>query len=156
MGVKVAGLQNVERRVRGMERRAQLVTPRVWQGIGSYLSNQVRLQFATSGVHFGTPWKPLTPRYALWKIGHGGANGILRFNGDLMRSFTRRPMSVEVYRAQSATYGSNDPKALWHQKGTHRNGKRVNPPRPMLVMTQEVRDEIRKRLAEYVYGRGEM
>lgn len=146
------GVERNDRRIRGLEERTKHVSPRAWQSVGAYLSDQVRQQFVTEGEHFHTPWKPLKPKYLVWKLAHGGSRKILRYNGDLMRSFTSRPMSIERYEGNRATFGSSDRKAVWHQKGTHRHGKQVNPPRPMLVVTREVRAGVKQRLDSYIAG----
>lgn len=150
--VKVIGMGKVKRRIRAMEMRAEDAT-RVWPRVGSYLSRQVRRQFTTRGAAMGTPWEPLKPQYRTWKVSHGYPRSILVRTGDLRSSFTHRPMDIEHYTPKTGTFGSNDPKAVWHQYGTHRHGKQVNPPRPMLVVTPEMSAEIRKLIAKHVAGK---
>lgn len=126
-----------------------------WPRIGRMLSHAVRRQFITKGAYMGTPWKPLKPNYLLWKVTHGYPWQTLVMRGDLRDSFTHRPMSVETYLGKSAIFGSSDRKVVWHQFGTFRNGKRVNPARPMLVATPMIRDEAVDIMRKYIRGRGE-
>jgi phage gpG-like protein len=149
--VQVHNVDGVLRRFHSIASKSQDMTP-VWPKVGSYLSNEVRQQFATQGLHFGTPWKPLTPAYARRKRKMGGGK-ILVLSGDLRRSFVGRPMDIEVYSKDRARFGSSRPTAIWHQKGTHRNGKRVNPPRPMMRVTKKVRSDVRKKMADHIMSR---
>jgi phage gpG-like protein len=151
MSVKftIRGDKAVKKSLTEMGERARSVE-KAWPSVGSYLSNQVNQQFVTEGRRFGTPWRPLKPEYKLWKMRHGFSRKILRQTGKLKESFTGRPMDIEEYRGNSATFGSSLDSAVWHQKGTRRNGKRVNPPRPMLVATKEVRLEVKRILLRYI------
>lgn len=123
---------------------------RVWPSVGQYLSREVRKQFVTEGAHFGTPWKPLKPAYRLWKIRNGFSRKILRRTGELLQSFTGRPMDIERYQRQEARFGSDLDKARWHNFGTKRNGKRVNPPRPILKVTPAVRREVKNIVQDWI------
>lgn len=51
--------------------------------VQDYLNDGVRDQFATEGVRFNTPWHPLKPDYALWKLKHGYVEGILVLTGHM-------------------------------------------------------------------------
>lgn len=143
-----------KRRLRAMSRRIE--NPEiVWPRVGRFLSLVVRRQFATKGTYLGTPWAPLQPDYMLWKVMNGFPRQTLVMRGDLKDSFVGRPMGVETYRGKSAVFGSNDRKAVWHQYGTMRHGRQVNPPRPMLVVNPMVREEVVDIIRRYVRGRGE-
>lgn len=143
-----------KRRLRAMGERVDNPEP-AWPRVGRMLSLAVRKQFLTKGAYMGTPWRPLKPDYLLWKVLNGYPWQTLVMRGDLRDSFVERPMSVETYLGKSAVFGSNDRKVVWHQFGTFRNGKRVNPARPMLVVNQMIRDEVVDIMRKYVRGRGE-
>lgn len=143
-----------KRRLRAMGARIDNPTP-VWPRVGRMLSLAVRRQFLTRGSYMGTPWKPLKPDYRLWKVLNGYPWQTLVMRGDLRDSFVQRPMSVETYLGKSAVFGSDDRKVVWHQFGTFRNGKRVNPARPMLVLNGMIREEIVDIVRSYVRGRGD-
>ena len=143
-----------KRRLRAMGRRINNPEP-AWPRVGRFLSLTVRKQFITKGAHLGTPWKPLKPDYLLWKVMRGYPWQTLVMDGSLRDSFVERPMSVESYLGKSAVFGSDDRKVVWHQFGTFRNGKRVNPARPMLVANQHVHDEVTDILRRYIRGRGD-
>lgn len=143
-----------KRRLRAMGHRIENPEP-AWPRVGKMLSQAVRQQFITRGSYLGTPWKPLKPDYLLWKVMNGFPWQTLVMRGDLRNSFTDRPMSVESYLGKSAVFGSDDRKVVWHQFGTFRNGKRVNPARPMLVVNQMIRDETTDIVRRYIRGRGD-
>lgn len=140
---------NAKRKLRGYKRRVKTPTP-AWRKVGALISREVRRQFATRGTNFGTPWKPLTPEYAARKKAMGFPRQILVQSGKMRNSFTQRPMDIERYQGQKATFGSNERKVKWHQFGTYRNGKRVNPPRPMLVLTPKLRRQIAQAVEDHV------
>jgi phage gpG-like protein len=145
--------RNAEMRLSRMADRAEDLTP-AWPRVGRYLSGVVREQFATRGARLGTPWRPLSDTYAARKARMGWNRRTLVRTGALRSSFTSRPMAVERYGRQEAHFGSDLQTAVWHQRGTHRNGKRVNPPRPMIRVTPEVRSEVKQILAAYIVGKG--
>jgi phage gpG-like protein len=121
----------------------------MWPLVGDEIADHVEMQFATQGAHFGRPWKPLTPEYVKWR---GSAGPILVRSGAMKNTLTGRPMDIERYFGSYAEFGSNDDKAVWHQFGTHRNGKRVNPPRPMLVVTPELREGVTEVMENWLFG----
>lgn len=125
----------------------------VWPRVGRYLSLVVRRQFYTRGSYLGTPWAPLKPDYLLWKAVNGYPQQTLVMRGDLRDSFGGRPMGIEKYRGNTAVFGSDDKKAIWHQKGTRRNGRQINPARPMLVLNPMVREEITDIVRSFVMDR---
>lgn len=129
--------------------RARDVSP-AWPKVGAYLSSAVRKQFVSEGAYFGKPWRPLRPEYRRWKIRQGLNRKILVATGAMRKEFTGRPMDLEDYGPKSATFGSNNPRALWHHYGTRHNGKRVNPPRPILVTTQQVRSDVKQILHDWI------
>lgn len=142
-----------KRRLRAMAKRVENPEP-AWPRVGAFLSMVVRRQFATKGAYLNTPWDPLKPEYLLWKTVNGYPRQTLVMDGSLRRSFVGRPMDIETYKGASAKFGSSSDLAVWHQRGTHRNGKRVNPPRPMLFINEPVAEEITDILRRYIRGRG--
>lgn len=151
-GITVKGTRGIKQRIRGIQVRASN-PQKAWPSVGAYLSRVANKQFTTEGAYLGKPWQPLKPAYRLWKIRNGYSRKILVQTGVMKRSFTGRPMDIEEYRGNSAVFGSSNQKAVWHHHGTRRNGKRVNPPRPILYVTPEVRSDIRDILAKHVVGR---
>ena len=136
-------------RIRAMRTRLKDMTP-MWAKVGSYIAQVNRRQFATHGGYLGKPWKPLKPDYLQWKISEGYSKRTLVQTGGMRASFVSRPMSVEDYNGDTATFGSNHPLAKFHQHGTHRNGKRAIPARPIVVKTPKMTRDIRDIVAEYI------
>lgn len=153
MGMTITGDKKVAFNLRKVARSADNIEP-VWARFGLYLSRQVARQFSSRGAFFGTPWKPLTAKYRLAKRRSGGGSRLLVQSGQLRESFVGRPMRIEKYMGDSAEYGSDLDKAIWHQRGTHRNGKRVNPPRPMLVVRPQHRKFLKRLLKAHILGGG--
>lgn len=152
MTIKEKNKGAVKRRLRTIEKRAD--NPEgAWPRVGAYLSRNVRRQFVTEGSHLGRKWKPLKKSYRLWKVRNGYGRKILVQTGSMRDSFVKRPMAIEDYRGRSAVFGSDHPLAPFHQYGTRRGGKRAIPARPMLIITKEVRQDIREILAKYVTGK---
>lgn len=143
------GLRDVKYKVRGIARRSENLTP-VWPRLGSFLAQANRRQFTSHGAYYGTPWAPLKPDYAQWKLRNGYGRKTLVLSGGMKASFTSRPMAIEKYYKQSATYGSDHWLAKFHQYGTHRNGKQANPPRPMMVKNRAVVKAARDMIDSYV------
>lgn len=151
--VVINNAEITKRRLRAMGRRIDNPEP-AWPRVGRFLSMVVRRQFSTKGAYLKTPWDPLKPEYMLWKVMNGYPRQTLVMDGSLRSSFVGRPMDVEVYMGKSAVFGSSSDLAVWHQKGTYRDGKRVNPPRPMLFVNRHVAEEVTDILRRYIRGRG--
>lgn len=149
----MTGDKDVSRKIRAYGKRAENIPPRVWQRVGAYMSRVSRQQFTSEGARLGRKWKPLKPEYRLWKIRSGFNRKILVQTGAMRQGFTGRPMDIEEYHKNSATFGSSNQKAIWHHYGTRRNGEQVNPPRPILVVTPEIAKDVRDILADHVAGR---
>ena len=145
----IKGDASVSRRFRGIADNAQDVTA-AWPRVGSYLSRTVARQFATNGAHLNTPWKPLKPEYRLRKMREGFGRRTLVRTGAMKRTFVGRPMDIEEYGPKSARFGSNDIKAVWQHYGTHRNGKRAIPPRKILVITRDVRRDVKDIVKDHI------
>ena len=155
MSIKVdsVGLRNVTIEIKAMRMRLSNMNP-MWEKVGSYLAAVNRRQFATEGAYSGKPWKSLKPDYEQWKVRNGyGQRKILVQTGAMRTSFTSRPMSIEVYNNHSAKFGSNHPLAKYHQYGTHRNGKRAIPPRPVIVKTPKLSRDIAAIVKEYIVAK---
>ncbi len=153
--VSIRGADAVALRFKLIGRRSSNVSPRVWKGIGAYLSREIYQQFVTDGARFGTPWEPLSAKWVKYKRKHGYSTRILRMTGEMRQSLVGRPMDVERYYKTTAVYGTRNKKAVWHQDGTRSPyGLGIhNPPRPIINLTEEVENEIADRLAKYIVGR---
>lgn len=146
----VRKLQGVAREIRAMGHRVDDISP-VGPRIGALLSSAVRRQFTTKGAYLGTPWRALSARTIADKVAKGlPAPSPLVRSGALKVSFIGRPMRIEKYGKDSLTYGSDLKRAMWQQKGTHRNGKRHIPPRVMLKIGREQRSQISDIIEKYV------
>lgn len=143
--VSLAGLDAAKRKVALLGVRTRDLRP-AWPAVGNYMARLAREQFATRGARLlGRPWQPLQPDYRRWKIRNGFRPDILILTGELRDSYTSRPMSVENHHRQRAEFGSDDPKASWHQHGT-----RNMPARPVLVRTPEVDGTVADVLRHYI------
>lgn len=121
-----------------------------WPAVGDVIADHMATQFATEGAHLtGKPWAPLSPPYLAWKLAHGG-NGILRLSDAMVSSLISRPMAVEEYGPDWATFGTNDPKAKFHQGGTKKM-----PQRKIIELDspggEELADDCNSVLARYIF-----
>lgn len=152
MPVAIVGdARKIADELQGLGKRAQDLRP-AWMKVGKYISNQTYEQFRTNGAKHGTPWKPLTPEYAFRKRQAGFTGPILVRGGKLRRSFLW-PDLILTNKKQYAEFGSELDLAKWHQYGTRKDGKQVNPPRPMLVVTPLVRKRIARIIEDHIAGR---
>lgn len=142
-----AAKRKVTHRIKETSKRAKDISP-IWPKVGSYLSRANAKQFTSKGSYYGTPWKPLNPDYAHWKLRNGYGRRTLVLTGAMKASFTSRPMSIERYYKKSAVFGSNNELAIFHQYGT--SGRTSVPARPIMVMTPKVRKTIRDMTKYYV------
>lgn len=126
--------------------RAQNLFP-VWAAFGNVVAASTRLQFDTQGLSGGTPWEPLTPAYAAWKLAHVGPRPILVLYGGMRAGLTGRPMDIERYYPRHAIYGSDDEKVGFHQFGTQ-----YMPARPPLVVTTLMNNELARLTADHIVG----
>lgn len=119
----------------------------VWPKVGDVIAEAFADQFATEGVAMtGRRWAPLKPDYLRWKRKRGFRTEILRQTDEMRRGLVSRPMAVETYRPFSATFGTDDEKAEFHQSGT-----RFMPARPILEVTEDLADDVNSVLARYIF-----
>lgn len=150
MGVRIiSDGSGTQTKVTKLVRRVEDLTP-MWPKVGRYMARTTHKQFTTKGAFLGTPWKPLKPEYRLWKVQNGYNRNILVMTGDMRDSFINRPMSIEKYHRQSATFGSKHKLAIYHQRGTRRNGKKHIPARPIMKTTRGVRKDIHGMIEDYI------
>lgn len=121
-------MKKVARNLRKLDKNAGDMTS-VWRQAGSRIARDNRRQFATKGSFQGTPWKPLAKSTLRQKLRHGYKRQMLRRTDEMFRSFTGRPMGIELYGPREAHFGSGLQKAVWQQNGTHMHGKQHIPPR---------------------------
>lgn len=134
-------MRRVARELRRLDKNVGDLTT-VWRRAGSRIARDNRRQFATKGAFQGTPWKPLAASTLRQKIAKGYKRQMLRRSDALFKSFTGRPMGIETYGPREAHFGSPLMTAIWQQHGTHRNGKRHIPPRPIQKLNPATRKEI--------------
>lgn len=119
----------------------------VWPKVGDVIAEALADQFATEGVALtGRRWAPLKPDYLRWKRRRGFRTEILRKTDEMRRGLVSRPMAVEEYRPFSATFGTDDEKAPFHQSGT-----RFMPQREIIRVTDDLADDVNSVLARYIF-----
>ena len=118
--------------------------------IADNLELHVAQQFATQGERVGQPWAPLaastvrarTQRWGYYRrppTGNAGPGSpILRWTGDLAASFRQgSPLHIRTITPTSLTWGSADPKAIYHQSTLPR---RRLPRRPPIAFASEFQE----------------
>lgn len=139
--VAAAEMKKIARAIRKLDKNSTDVST-VWRRAGSRIARDNRRQFATKGAFQGTPWKPLAASTIRQKIKGGHPRGMLKRSGALFKSFTGRPMGIEIITPHEAHFGSPLQTAIWQQNGTFRNGKRHIPPRLIQKLNPATKKEI--------------
>lgn len=103
---ELLGDEGLERHLDDLDGRLDLRP--AWDDVARVFTEAEERQFLTEGAAGGTPWAPLSPRYAAWKAIHFPGKGILRRTDALFRSLTQGPETRDEER-HSVTLGSTDP-----------------------------------------------
>ena len=111
-----------------LQRALQDLTP-VFQDIGEAMLNVTRERFNTQTAPDGTPWKPLSPAYALVK--KQNVAQILTLYGRLRGTLTYQAGPKEVRIGTPLVYGA-----------THQFGRGAIPARPFLGLSQSDEQEL--------------
>ena len=111
-----------------LQRALQDLTP-VFQDIGEAMLNVTRERFNTQTAPDGTPWKPLSPAYALVK--KQNVAQILTLYGRLRGTLTYQAGPKEVRIGTPLIYGA-----------THQFGRGAIPARPFLGLSASDEQEL--------------
>ena len=149
MAVGAKEMKRIARELAKLDSGAKNMVP-VWRRIGSWIARDNRRQFATKGSFQGTPWKPLAKSTLQQKLRSGGRRQPLRKTDKLFRSFTGRPMGIELYGPTEAHYGSPLQTAVWQQRGTFMHGKRHIPPRPIQKLNSSTRRDAIEAVVKHI------
>lgn len=144
----ISGDRRVQQLLSEMVDRTQGVEV-AWPLVGDVVADHMAQQFESEGAHLGAgQWKPLKPHYLRWKVKAGFDSRRLHKTHAMRDSFTSRPMAVEEYGPWSATFGSDDPKAGFHQHGT-----RFMPQRRIVDAdtNPDFADDVSSVLARYIF-----
>lgn len=145
---KIEGDRRVRTLLTQMADRTRGVEP-AWPLVGDKIAEHMVEQFATEGAHLtGSRWAPLSPKYLAWKQRHYPGKPILEATGEMMLSLVSRPFPIEHYGPSSATFGTDDDKAFFHQEGT-----RFMPQRKILEVdvNEDLADDVNSVLARYIF-----
>lgn len=79
----------------------------------------IQRHFDSEGNYAGTPWAPLSPRYAEWKSAHYPGQPLMKLRGALYGSLVSRggTGSVVKIQARAIEFGTSIPYARAHQVG---------------------------------------
>jgi len=102
--------------------------------------------FALEGAFGGkAKWKPLSPKYALWKESRYPGQPILALKGSLRASLTQASDPDHVYEATAdgVTMGTKlrTPDGRWNLGLLHQKGTRKMPARPPVELTAQQKNE---------------
>lgn len=117
LSVKVDGEEKIKLQFRRLHNA--IADPRpVYEEAANWFQREQKKQFASEGGEYPPKWAALSPGYAARKMAAVGRKPILEYSGDLVRSLTKRPFAVEVITQRAATFGTDVPYAIFHQRGT--------------------------------------
>lgn len=143
---KVTGDRRVKQLLSEMVDRTTGVQA-AWPGVGDVVASAMADQFASEGVALtGRPWAPLKPAYLRWKRRNGFRPEILRQTDQMRGGLVSRPMAIEEYRPMSASFGTDDEKAEFHQGGTQFMAQRE-----IINVNEDLADDINSVLARYIF-----
>jgi len=122
--------------------------------VAGYLMQKTAAQFDSQGRRGGGSWRKLSPKWLKFKAAHGFDTRILRMEGTLQRSVTRRKSKgqILVITPNSITFGTKLPHAAVHQFG-YPPGRM--PKRQFLVATPGDRDAMRNILRGHIMAHWE-
>lgn len=129
-------------RVKRRIKKADIDMLKAGPKVGAVVARHIRRQFTTKGAHFGTPWKPLAKSTLKEKARKGFPKSPLVRTGQMKAGVTKQPLDIEWFTNSSAHLGTDRKKAVWQHYGTHRNGRRHIPPRPILKLTPDLKQDI--------------
>lgn len=112
--------------VRFTERVSDLSEP--LDAMGDVVARLQAREFDTQGGATRGGWAALRPAYARQKARTHPGKPILERDGDLRRSLTQRPFSIDEVDSHVAVFGTDIPYARYHMDGTP-----FMPARPPLI-----------------------
>ena len=128
INLTLANAAEVDAAFRKLQATLHDLTP-VFQDIGEAMLNVTRERFNTQTAPDGTPWKPLSPAYALVK--KPNPDKILTRYGRLRGTLTYQAGPKEVRIGTPLVYGA-----------THQFGRGAIPARPFLGLSQSDEQEL--------------
>ena len=136
INLTLANAAEVDAAFRKLQATLHDLTP-VFQDIGEAMLNVTRERFNTQTAPDGTPWKPLSPAYALVK--KPNPDKILTRYGRLRGTLTYQAGPKEVRIGTPLIYGA-----------THQFGRGAIPARPFLGLSAEDRNDLLDALNDYL------
>lgn len=114
--VSIHGADALERRIRQFETLLSDLRP-FWPLVVPLATSWWKRQFETEGAFAGRPWRQLSPGYSIVKSQLRPGRGLLVYDGDMKRAFSKPDRSATH---RSLTLTIDDPKVEFHQEGTAR------------------------------------
>jgi len=152
MVVKVVGADKAARHLRTVEANLRDFSI-AYEKIGSFYRSQIMVQFQEHGFIPGIhgPWTPLSENTMRTKDKFKTVPLIA--SGDLESSLTSRanPYNINEVGIHKARFGTSDPIAIFHQRGTNYRGNPHTPERPILLGNRLLDDYIVKSIADHLF-----
>jgi phage gpG-like protein len=122
-------------------------TPFWTERFAPFFYRMVQQDFVLEGGASGSPWAPLSPRYAAWKAVHFPGKGILVRSGALKASLASGSAPGAIFATTPTTLelGTTVPYGIYHQLG----GAHL-PQRPPLRVTAEFMRQVGKQMQAFV------
>ncbi len=108
------GEDQIDRSLLAIAERAQDMRP-AWDALEARCTGYEERWFASQG---DGQWPQLSRNYGAWKARHFPGKPILQREGELLASVTKPDISVK--EPSYAIFGTGDPVAVYHQKGSGR------------------------------------
>ncbi|WP_367922006.1 phage virion morphogenesis protein [Nocardioides ginsengisoli] len=144
--MRISGVKTSADRLRAVAARASDPSPVINQ-LPRVFAEHVSKTFATNGASVAKPWHALTPQYRALKAKSGSPHTLV-LTGRLKQSFAPgAPYNIDRRSKNRLVWGTKAPHARLHQIGSA--GGQL-PARPMLVVTPELRREVRRKVRAYI------
>ena len=150
MTINLDGIDKASQDLEAIRARAKNLRPVFSKLIAPYLMRITRQNFSQEGRP--TKWQALADATIADRMRQGyGAGPILVRTGQLMNSLANpgAPYQILEMSASRLRYGTRDPKAIYHQKGT-----RFMPQRLVLAVTQQDERVMGQMIKSYIVGGG--
>lgn len=142
--IEVFGEEQVNRELMRFHDRVGNARP-LFASLAHDLEEIERAQFGSEGARSGHPWAWLQAATVRAKQAKGLALGILRATNALYESLTGGSGRVREIGTDHLRFGTSDPKATLHQRGTVKM-----PARPVIDFTETDKVAMTKKVQSYI------
>jgi len=148
INIELEGVGKISKRINKVTENVKNLRPAFEKVADDFRSTEDKVFRGQGAYGSRAKWKKLSPIYDEWKSRHYPGRPILYRDGDLKNSLASKGANhIEIIKKTSITLGSNDPKFIWHQKGTIKM-----PSRPPITFTKYQGNKWTNFVKEHIEG----